>query len=367
MKTELEINELILSITTRIREEHPELLKYLNEMPITVPYEENPKITVETLTTYYDSLIVLVEDYENVETKKVLPKAFEKLPIIEISTMEQDTSYQNLLTEANNVTLSYNDVGEGNIPIIFLHGYPFDKSTWKIQMDSLKSTYRVIAFDIRGFGKSTDEMTELSIDLFAEDLVSFMDKLNIKKSIVCGLSMGGYIALNAIIRFPERFKALILCDTQCISDTAEVKENRYTTIEQINNEGLELFIEKFVKSVFHPETIVNKTELVENLRKVVIANSKDIITSGLIALAERTGTCSSLETIQIPTLIICGENDKLTPVTQSQFMHELIKYSTLKIITGAGHVSNLEQPDEFNKHLLEFLNTLNITSNSEAH
>jgi len=137
--------------------------------------------------------------------------------------MELDNSFQNLPIVINNVTLSYNDVGEGEIPVIFLHGFPFDKSMWKNQLDSLKFSHRTIAFDIRGFGKSPDENTPLSIDLFSEDLIAFMDKLNIKKAIICGLSMGGYIALNAIKRFPERFTALILCDTQCIADTVEVK------------------------------------------------------------------------------------------------------------------------------------------------
>lgn len=269
--------------------------------------------------------------------------------------MELENKYQNLLTEVNNFTLSYNDVGEGRIPIIFLHGYPFDKSMWKGQLDSLKSSYRVIACDIRGFGKSTDEKTHLSIDLFAEDLVLFMDKLKIEKAIICGLSMGGFISLNAIKRFPERFEALILCDTQCIADTAEVKKNRLTTIDQINRDGADVFNEKFIKSVFHPNSLKNKTELVENLRSIVFANSKRIITAGLTALAERSETCSILDTIHVPTLIICGREDEVTPLVQSEFMHEHIKGSELKIIDDAGHVSNLEKPLEFNTYIQDFL------------
>jgi len=279
--------------------------------------------------------------------------------------MELNNSYQNLLTDVNNITISYNDVGEGIVPIIFLHGYPFDKSMWVGQLDSLKSSNRVIACDIRGFGKSTDENTHLSIDLFAEDLVAFMDKLNIERAIVCGLSMGGFISLNAIRRFPERFEALILCDTQCVSDTDEVKKNRYTTIEQINSDGAEVFNEKFIKSVFHPDSLTNKTEIVENLRSIVFANSKKIITNGLTALAERSETCSSLDAIHIPTLIICGRADEVTPLAQSEFMHEHIEGSILKIIDNAGHVSNLEQPDEFNAHLQEFLVVINVPKYGE--
>ncbi|MDZ4668399.1 MAG: alpha/beta fold hydrolase [bacterium] len=277
--------------------------------------------------------------------------------------MELDNSYQNLMTEVNNFTISYNDVGEGKIPVIFLHGFPFDKSMWKGQLDSLNSSYRLIAIDIRGFGKSTDEETPLSIDLFSEDLIAFLDKLNIKKAIICGLSMGGFIALNAIKKFPERFEALILCDTQCIADTTEVKENRYKAIDQINQDGVIKFNEKFIKSVFHPNSLTHKTELVENLSSVVFTNSKEIIIAGITALAGRFETCSSLSAIRIPTLIICGREDSVTPLMQSQFMHEHIEGSNLKIIDNAGHVSNLEQPEEFNKYLRNFLDSLDSVSN----
>lgn len=363
MKTELELNEMILGITNKIRESNSELLKYLNEMPVTIPYQKNPEITVKTLTSYYDSLVNLLYRYEDNHAKNVLPNKVENLPITEIVTVESDNSYQNLLTEVNNITIAYNDVGEGSIPLIFLHGFPFDKSMWNGQLDSLKSSNRLIAPDIRGFGKSTDEITPLSIDLFSEDLRLFMDKLNIEKAIVCGLSMGGYIALNAIKRFPKRFKALILCDTQCIADTAEVKENRYKAIEQINLDGVTEFNEKFIKTIFHPDSLTNKIELVEQLRSMVFANSREIIIAGLTALAERSETCSALHAILIPTLIICGREDKVTPLVQSEFMHGHIKGAGLKIIDKAAHVSNLEQPEAFNKQLLDFLNSLNTVSN----
>jgi 3-oxoadipate enol-lactonase len=272
--------------------------------------------------------------------------------------METATKGFNLTAAVNDFELSYDDVGEGSIPIIFLHGYPFDKTMWRGQLDFLKSSHRVIACDIRGFGKSTDEQSPLSMDLFADDVIQFMDELNIDKAIICGLSMGGFIALNALRRFPERFEALILCDTQCIADTAEVKEKRYRTIDQIAADGPADFNEGFIKSVFHEDSIRTKKELVEKLRQVVFANSQHIIAMGLTALAERSETCSTLNAISIPTLIICGREDEVTPLAQSEFMHEKIEASILHVIDKAGHVSNLEQPDEFNKHLLNFLTTL---------
>ena len=269
--------------------------------------------------------------------------------------MESTMTGMNLILNINNLNLSYDDVGEGNIPIIFLHGFPFDKSMWAKQLDFFATTNRVIAIDIRGFGKSTDETTPLSIDLFSDDLMLFMNQLNISKAIICGLSMGGFIALNAQARFPDRFEAIILCDTQCIADTIEVKLNRYQTIDEIALNGTLNFNEAFIKKVFCKNSFTNKQEIVTQLRSVVMANPEQIIVNGLKALAERSETCSTLSEINIPTLIICGREDEVTPLEQSEFLHISIKASALHIIDDAGHVSNIEQPEEFNNEVSKFL------------
>lgn len=276
--------------------------------------------------------------------------------------MTTETKGYNLTTTVNNFSLSYDDVGEGRIPVIFLHGFPFDKTMWHLQLDHLKSSYRLIACDIRGFGKSTDEKTTLSIDLFADDLVKFMDNLSIDKAVICGLSMGGFTALNAMERFPERFVALILCDTQCIADTAEVKEKRFLAIDEIKANGVTGFNEGFIKKVFHKESLKTKKALVNQLKTIVFANSPNIICQGLTALAGRSETCAVLDKISIPTLVICGREDEVPPLAQSEFMHENIKGSILKVIDHAGHVSNLEHPEEFNRYLRDFLNALGTIS-----
>ncbi len=276
------------------------------------------------------------------------------------------TEGYNLTTEVNNFGLSYDDIGSGDTPIIFLHGYPFDKTMWEGQLQFLRSSYRVIALDIRGFGASRDETSSLSIDMFADDLIAFMNKLEIEKVILCGLSMGGFIALNAQARFPDRFEALILCDTQCIADTSEVKAKRYKTIDDITANGPAEFNEGFIKSVFHKDSLTQKPEIVEAVRSVVFANSQQIIINGLKALAERSETCSTLGSITLPTLIICGRQDVVTPLAQSEYMHEHIKWSLLSIIEDAGHVSNLEQPYAFNKILFDFLTSLKVAYTAMA-
>lgn len=358
MKRELELNEKILEITTEIRDEHPELLQFLNDNTVTVPYQEHPTITFEILSAQYDSLKHILWNYKLSGIEDIQWENALNMPFIDVSVMQHENTYQSLLTEINGLSISYHDVGEGTIPVIFLHGFPFDKSMWKSQMDVLKADYRVIAIDFRGFGQSTDEISTLSMDLFGLDLIAFMDKLNISKAIVCGLSMGGYVALNVVQKFPERFKALILCDTQCNADTPEGREKRYATIEDINANGPESFNENFIKGVFHPNSFSNKTEIVENLRNVVIGNTKEAITAGLAALATRSETCSGLKDIRIPTLIICGDEDQLTPVAKSKAMQEQIQGAELKIIDEAGHVSNLEQAEQFNMHVSNFLERL---------
>lgn len=271
--------------------------------------------------------------------------------------METGTKGYDLTTIVNNTAISYDDVGEGRMPVIFLHGFPFDRTMWHIQLDFLKSSYRLIACDIRGFGNSKDEETTLSMDCFGNDLLNFMDNLSIDKAVLCGLSMGGYIALNAIMRFPDRFSALVLCDTQCVADTPPEKEKRYAIIEEIKAAGAAGFNEGFIKKVFHKDSLKNKKELVKQLRNIVFANSPHIICQGLSALAARTETCSALSSITIPTLVICGREDEVTPLAKSEDLHEKIKGSMLRVIDQAGHVSNLEQPAAFNKFLRDFLSS----------
>lgn len=255
------------------------------------------------------------------------------------------------------VTICYDDFGTGNIPVIFIHGFPFDKSSWQPQMEFLKYTHRVLAYDIRGFGKSTPGQENMSISLFADDLIEMMDVLQIEKAVACGLSMGGYILLNAVNRYPERFEAIILSDTQCIADSSEGKVKRYKTIEQINAEGLTAFTEAFVKNIFCPESLDTKKDLVEKISDIILSTSPITITGTLSALAQRPEMCSSLNEIFIPVLILCGEEDTVTPMTQAEFLNRNIANSELYSIGKAGHMSNLEQPDEFNRYLSTFISS----------
>lgn len=269
--------------------------------------------------------------------------------------MDQANKGYNLTIKANNIYIGYDDIGEGDIPIIFLHGFPLDKSSWDKQVEFFKMSHRVIACNVRSFGNSTTDNEILSMDLFANDLIAFMDVLKIKHAILCGLSMGGYIALNAMDRYSDRFLGLVLCATQSIADSEETKELRQVRIKQIKAEGINDFTIEFLEKIFHKETIDNKKDIVNKTEILIRSNSSQVIVNGLVSILNRKSTCKSLGNINIPTLIICGKEDLLIPVNASQFLHENIKYSSLEIIEVAGHMSNLEQADEFNDILKKFL------------
>lgn len=275
------------------------------------------------------------------------------------------TTGNDIEINVNGITICYDDLGEGGIPIVFIHGFPFNKSAWQPQMDFLKKTNRVIAYDIRGFGKSTAGNEEASIDLFGDDLIKFMDALLIKKAVVCGLSMGGYILLNALDRYPNRFEAIVLSDTQCISDSPEVKEKRYKTIEQIKVGGLNDFAEAFIQNIFCKESLNNKKELVEKIKNIILSTSPDTITGTLNALAQRREMCFLLREISIPTLILCGKEDMVTPLAQSEFLHNRIKNSIFHHLDGAGHLPNLEQASKFNKYIYDFISSASMNDKTD--
>jgi 3-oxoadipate enol-lactonase len=265
---------------------------------------------------------------------------------------------QDIDINVNGATICYDDLGRSKVPLIFIHGFPLDKEMWQPQIQFLKEKYRVIAYDIRGFGKSTSGDEKETIALFADDLVKLMDALEIDKAIVCGLSMGGYILLNAVNRYPNRFEAIILSDTQCIADSPETKEKRHKSIADINETGLIAFADGFANNIFCAKSLAAKPELVLQVKNTILATRKETITSTLLALAQRWEMCPSLKEIKVPALILCGKEDKVTPVTQSEFLTSKIPNASLQIINDAAHMSNLEQPDLFNKHVNDFVAAL---------
>ncbi|MDP3945949.1 MAG: alpha/beta fold hydrolase [Lutibacter sp.] len=265
----------------------------------------------------------------------------------------------NINITVNKISVSYNDEGLNESPVIlFIHGFPLNKSMWSKQAAALKDNYRVIAYDIRGHGKTEVGTLDFSVDLFVKDLLGFMDALKIKKTIICGLSMGGYIALNAIQNHPERFTALILSDTNCTADTPEAKEKRMNTIQSIKENGVEKLANDLLPNLFAPESFTTSSEEIVAVKEMIVNTTKESLYKSLNALANRKETCSKLAEIKVPVFILVGKEDKITPPEAAKAMHEKIDIALLSIISAAGHLSNLENPEEFNSQLKKFVDTI---------
>lgn len=261
----------------------------------------------------------------------------------------------------NGIKIHFNDVGASSQdpPIVLIHGFPFSSDMWKHQIEFLKNRCRVISYDVRGHGNTDVGDGQYTIELFVDDLVALLDHLKIAKVVLCGLSMGGYIALRAIERNPERISSLILCDTGPQSDSNEVKLRRAANIKAIKSNGVEVFAEGFLKGVFRPESFASRSTEVAAVQQMIVANSEIGICGTLLALACRTDTTDSLDKIKVPTLILVGEEDKVCPPKLSELMNSKIPISQIHIIPKAAHMSNLENAQEFNRHLSSFLSAKN--------
>ncbi len=244
------------------------------------------------------------------------------------------------------------------IPVLFIHGFPFSKEMWTPQIDALKREYYLITYDVRGHGKSEVGDGQYSVEYFVDDLVALLDHLKISAVVVVGLSMGGYIALRAVERHPERIRALVLCDTRSEADSNEGKVKRATQAAAIKRDGVKQFAETFVKGVFYESTFAERPDVVETIRNIIVRSSPMGVAGTLLALAARTDTTASLYNIKVPTLILVGQHDALTPPSASHAMKEKIPKATVHILSRAAHMSNLENPDEFNQHLIQFLKML---------
>jgi len=265
----------------------------------------------------------------------------------------------NVRTTVNNITISYTDEGPVEAPvIIFIHGFPLNKTMWEMQLEVLKDEYRVIAYDVRGHGDTDAGSDHFSIDLFVTDLISFMNDLNINKAILCGLSMGGYIALNAVENYPQLFDALILSDTSCAADTTESKHKRLMAIEDIKINGIENFANENIKNLFAPGSFQSKESAISRVREMIVNTTTESIFNTMHALAMRKETCSRLTGIKLPVLILVGIDDIITPLSAAKVMHENIPGSKLNIVEQAGHLSNMENPYEFNYLIKKFIETV---------
>jgi pimeloyl-ACP methyl ester carboxylesterase len=252
--------------------------------------------------------------------------------------------------------VGYDDVGTG-VAVLFLHGFPHDRSLWSPQLGALAVPARTIAMDLRGFGESTAGGTG-DVDGYADDAAALLDQLGIDRAVITGLSMGGYAALAFWRRHRARVRALVLCDTRATADSDTGRDARLEMQELVRERGSTAVANQMITGMVGRTTREKNPELVDELHRMMSLAPVQGIVDALDALRLRPDSTPTLATIDVPTLIVVGDEDVLTPVKDSRAMHLAIPGSRLEVIAGAGHVSNVERPATFNHVLSEFLVSL---------
>jgi len=257
----------------------------------------------------------------------------------------------------NDISISYlsNDLVNPEVTLLFIHGFPFNKNMWLPQFTGLPDNIRLIAPDVRGQGGSTSGHGIFSIDVFADDLIDFINRLGIEEVVLCGCSMGGYIALRAYEKSPSIFKGIILNSTHSFADTNEIKENRFESIQAVLRYGKRVFAIGFVDKVFTRKSIQEKPGAVDLIKSTIRRNSERNICATQMAMAARTDTTPSLSNIRVPVLIIRGEEDQIVTFSQVKTMVAAIPDVRHVEIAGCAHLPNLEKTTRFNGELKNFL------------
>ena len=254
----------------------------------------------------------------------------------------------------DDIQLAYTDVGLGQ-PVVLLHGYPFNRSLWTEQVSALSNSYRVMTPDLRGLGESDASAGAATMNRMAEDVAVLLDRLEISRAVVGGLSMGGYVALAFYKQFPSRVRALILADTRAQADTHEGRQARFRQAGQALAEGMASIADAMLPKLLTPETVSKRPEVVKRVRDMMLKTKPEGAAGALLGMAERDDQTSLLSQISCPTLILVGREDPITPVADSEKMQREIGGSRLVVIENAAHVSNVERPEQFNDELVRFL------------
>ncbi|MCM3869396.1 MAG: alpha/beta fold hydrolase [Pyrinomonadaceae bacterium] len=253
------------------------------------------------------------------------------------------------------IEIAYDDVGSGP-SVVLLHGFPFNRSMWREQVEELRQNHRIIVPDLRGHGESAVTPGPATMESMALDVAALLETLNISRATIAGLSMGGYVALAFYRLFPLRVRSLVLADTRPQEDTEEAKQAREQQAEKALKEGMEGIADAMLPKLLSPETVAERPEVVRRVREMIVGTEPEGAASVLRGMAVRKDNTSFLSRIIAPTLILVGSKDALTPVADSELMHREIGGSRLRIMEGAGHVSNLERSEDFNRELVKFIN-----------
>lgn len=254
-------------------------------------------------------------------------------------------------TYLNGIRMLYDDVGEGKA-VLLLHAFPLRGAMWRPQVEALRERYRVIVPDLRGFGGTDAPPGPYSMDQQADDMAALLEYLGVERAALVGLSMGGYISFAFWRRHRDKVAALVLADTRAGADSDEGKAGREANARLAEERGPAAIADKLIPGLV---AAAAPESLRAELRAMTLANSADGIAGALRGMALRPDSTPDLANIQVPTLVVVGSEDSLTPPSEAQALHAAIAGSRLVEIAGAGHLSSLEHPEEFNAALGSFL------------
>lgn len=257
----------------------------------------------------------------------------------------------------NGITMHWQEVGRRGVgpTLLLVHGFPLDRAMWRPQFAALAKAAHLVAPDLRGHGASDAPPGPYAMDDFAADLRALLAHLGVEHAVYCGLSMGGYIAFAFARAYPELLRGLILADTRAGADTDEARAAREQLARLVEREGSAAAVERLLPRYVAPATREGRPDLLDTLRRTIAATPPTGLAGAARGLAARPDSTPTLARIGVPTAVIVGAEDELTPPAEAERLHAAIPGSTLTVIDGAGHLSNLEQPEAFNAAVREFL------------
>lgn len=261
-------------------------------------------------------------------------------------------------TSINGLTLSYADEGSG-LPLLFVHGFPLSRGAWQKQLEALRSSYRVLAPDLRGFGESEGKPGATSMADFAADLHKLLQQLQTGPVVLIGHSMGGYVALAFARQSPQMLCGLVLVGTKAGADTPEAAAGRRATGEKVRAEGVKVVVEAMAPKMCAASN--NDAKMAEEARALMASATTEGVIPALLGMAERGDSTSMLDAIRVPTLVVTGAEDTLIPPAESEKLARAIPGAQLSVIPRAGHLVACEQPEAFNRALINWLGFHGLT------
>ncbi|MFZ1331463.1 MAG: alpha/beta hydrolase [Flavobacteriales bacterium] len=244
---------------------------------------------------------------------------------------------------------------EKRIPLLLIHGFPLDRTMWRPQLEGLRDVARPIAPDLRGFGDSGDTPDIMNMGDYASDLHALLRTMGIQQAVICGLSMGGYIALAFLQKYPSMVQGLVLCHTKATDDPEETRKARLLTAKTVLESGSSKISVGLYDRMISEHTKQTRVDVTDHLKRMMDRQEPAAIAAASRGMAVRPDRTDMLASITVPTLIITSEQDQLIPASESTSMHEAIPGSTLVQIPDTGHLSNMENSDAFNEQLRLFL------------